>query len=114
MADDNEEEAKTIAIGCLAIIIVTPFAIMLRGFVLTRLWLWFLVPLGLPAIGLWHAYGLSILIALFTSGMGRIPSNKDEDERRSIIYHSVFRLIGYSIGGPLLLWLLGLVCYCAM
>jgi len=40
---------------------------VLRGWVLSYLWLWFLVPVGVPAIGVAHAMGMSLLISLFTS-----------------------------------------------
>lgn len=39
---------------------------MLRGYVIQKLWLWFLVPLGLPTIGVAHAIGISILIGALT------------------------------------------------
>ena len=36
----------------------------LRGFVVMKLWAWFLVPVfGLQAIGLWTAYGMALLAA---------------------------------------------------
>lgn len=37
-----------------------------RAFVMTRLWGWFVVPLGLPAIGIAHAIGLSLLFGVVT------------------------------------------------
>ena len=37
-----------------------------RAFALTYLWQWFIVPLGVPAIGLWHAAGISIIVAYLT------------------------------------------------
>lgn len=41
-------------------------SVPLRAWVLVKLWLWFVVPLGLPAIGLWHAMGLGSLLGLLT------------------------------------------------
>jgi uncharacterized membrane-anchored protein YitT (DUF2179 family) len=30
------------------------------------LWRWFAVPMGLPALGYWHLFGLNILFSLFS------------------------------------------------
>lgn len=35
---------------------------MAQAYVLMSLWGWFVVPLGVAALGFWHAFGLSILI----------------------------------------------------
>jgi len=45
--------------------IIVPLA-MLRGFVLSTMWAWFVVPLGLPAIGIALAIGLSLTVGLFS------------------------------------------------
>jgi hypothetical protein len=42
------------------------YIILSYGIVVSKTWSWFLVPLGLPDIGFWHAAGLSILISLLT------------------------------------------------
>ena len=42
-----------------------PFVTALRGWVAAWLWLWFAVPFGAPAIGVWGALGLSCLISAF-------------------------------------------------
>lgn len=63
-------------IGLLAII---PLAIIFNAFVLYKMWGWFLVPLGLPQIGMAHAWGLAILIGMFTV-RSKIQS-KDKKER---------------------------------
>lgn len=41
-----------------------------NGFVLSILFGWFLVPLGLPQIGIAHAYGLSLLASVILSTRG--------------------------------------------
>lgn len=40
--------------------------VMWRAFALTYLWTWFIVPFGLPEIGLWHAAGISTIISYLT------------------------------------------------
>lgn len=39
---------------------------LLRGYVLATLWQWFVVPLGMPAIGWAHAYGIAALLVAAT------------------------------------------------
>lgn len=37
-----------------------------RAFVLAKLWGYFLVPLGLMTLGVWHAWGIFLLVSMFT------------------------------------------------
>lgn len=46
------------------------------SYVSTVLWGWFVVPLGLPAIGLWHMYGLRMFYSLFM-GFQRNPKEQE-------------------------------------
>ena len=36
-----------------------------RGFVLSRLWLWFIVPLGIPLISISWAIGIAVMATMF-------------------------------------------------
>lgn len=47
-------------------LVFVPACGMLHAFVLRYLWAWFVVPLGLPSIGMAHAYGISMLVGLMT------------------------------------------------
>jgi hypothetical protein len=58
----NSKAATAASWALLALILLTA----LRAWVLTVLWGWFVVPLGVPAIDAWHAFGLSLLMELFT------------------------------------------------
>lgn len=40
--------------------------VALRGFVLTIMWKWFIVPLGVVDIGFFHAIGIAMTISIFT------------------------------------------------
>jgi hypothetical protein len=55
-----------------------PFTAAWRAYVLVTLWAWFAVPLGLPALGKAHAYGLAILASILVM-RARIPNKHDED-----------------------------------
>lgn len=41
------------------------------GLVLTKLWVWFVVPLGPPPIGVAHALGIAVLVGLLTHQIRR-------------------------------------------
>lgn len=49
-------------------------SLLLNGWVFSWLWLWFLVPLGLPAIGVVHAIGIAGAVGYVTRDRKR---NKD-------------------------------------
>jgi hypothetical protein len=53
-------------------------AIPWHGFVYAQLWGWFAVPLGLPAVGMWHALGVAVLFRLLTLKGYPRPDNKNE------------------------------------
>jgi len=106
MSEENEKVAEN-ALGCVLILIMIPISILLKGFVLSKLWFWFMVPLGVVPISLAHAYGLAILIALFTH-----QSQKPAEE--GTLGQMAFRMFIMSIGGPLIVWFVGWLCYCAM
>lgn len=58
--DDNDGAAVLLTL------LLMPLSIVWKGFVLTKLWAWFVVPLGLPEIGIANAYGICLLLVLFT------------------------------------------------
>ena len=39
---------------------------LFRGFVLAKMWLWFIVPFGVLELGVVHAIGLSLLVSFLT------------------------------------------------
>lgn len=82
----------------LALLIALGLAIalaVLRGWVLSYLWFWFLVPLGVPSIGVAHAMGLSLLVSLFTAG----ASSKDADKKEGwdALRYVFTKLFGFGV-----------------
>lgn len=78
-------------------------SIILRGWVLSTLWAWFLVPIGAPAIGIATALGISVIIGLFTMHLNHETvkvSNKSLPELFA-------NIISKSIGSPLISLLVG-------
>lgn len=62
-------------IGTLA---VPPLA-FLRGWAIATLWLWFVVPIGVPALTIWHAAGVSLIIGLLTHQVQHEPDDTAND-----------------------------------
>lgn len=73
-----------VALGCFAMLVLIPVSVVLSiiigGYTIQQLWGWFVVPLGLPAIGYLHAAGLGSLFAFMcpwvdTSDLAKKPTD---------------------------------------
>lgn len=74
MTPDNEmEKIMKIAVSLLAFVV----GIIVRGFVVSIGWGWFIVPLGVTPIGFAHALGISVFAAAMTH---KIDTNKPEKD----------------------------------
>lgn len=60
----------------LSVLASFPFLVMLRGYMLSSLWEWFVVPLDVRPIGVVHAIGFSILVGIFTG----LKKNKESPD----------------------------------
>ena len=95
--------AAVITLGCLGLIGLLIVESVLRGWVLTYLWGWFLVPLGLPPIGIAHAIGVALLVGMITH-----QSQPDcESPSREVSEH-IGRVVGHLIG-PFVALLVGYI-----
>lgn len=67
------------------VIAAIPLIALWRGFVVHKLWTWFGVPLGLPVVSVWHAYGLSVLATVLGTLPKRptIPSGVNSEESKN-------------------------------
>lgn len=43
------------------LLLLLPWTVLLNGWALSTLWGWFVVPLGPPPVGVFHACGLSVM-----------------------------------------------------
>lgn len=50
-----------------------------NAWVLTILWGWFIIPLGVKALSVAHAYGITLVTGLILSNRG-VKENKDKDD----------------------------------
>lgn len=66
--------------GLILLIWATP-VVILSGFAIKLAWMWFIVPLGVPAIGVVHAIGIRMLITYIVSSSN---SNLNEYKEKNI------------------------------
>lgn len=86
MKVNNEE--KNPAVSCIVAVLVfvniVPVMIW-RGFVLQSLWVWFLVPLGTPMVGIVQAIGVSMTLSYIAGtssiqeAISKLSKKTDED-----------------------------------
>ena len=72
--------------------------IAIDGLAITKLWLWFIVPLGTAAIPFWNACGLSVFAGLMASNAGAGHRETVEDgwsEDRKLL--SAWRGLKWSV-----------------
>lgn len=65
-------------------------------FTLSYLWLWFIAPLGLPAIGWAHAFGLSLIVVFFQAR--NKPMWKAELFNKITVTRRLGMNIGFAVG----------------
>lgn len=75
MPHDDDDE---VLFAILRITLILPQTAW-SGYVLTILWSWFVVPLGVTSIGLWHAAGLMLLVGWMT----KAPSSTDDSAKKT-------------------------------
>lgn len=83
-------------VAWLALIVVS---VPLRGWILSVLWSWFVVPLGAAGIDMWHAAGFAAIVTLLTH-----RSESEESEDTSKLWG---RLIAAAVVLPLLMLAFG-------
>lgn len=82
-------ESENSALKGLIGLIFLPLSILFRGVVVSFLWAWFIVPLGVMPIGKAHALGISALMSLLTS------SDKSDDS--SLLAQTIASFISYAV-----------------
>lgn len=67
-----------------------PASTVTNGLATMWLWQWFAAPLGVPAIGFWHAIGITILAAMLTTRA--VTSDFDDHPLSTIAYRHAITL----------------------
>lgn len=84
--------------------VLWPGSVVLRGFVLAKLWLWFAVTtFGVPAIGIAQAIGLAMMLALITYQPGL--SKDDRSPLFDLAFSALLSLFALA-AGALVAWFL--------
>lgn len=86
-------------------------ATALRGWVLSVMWAWFVVPLGVVPLGVAHAIGLSAVFAAL-KGVARADVVDDRDRGRDAVTETVVLIL--SMLASLLFLLVGAVAHAFM
>ena len=108
MDKDKETDWKLLVI---VLLLVVP-TIMLRGYVLTQLWAWFVVPFGAPQIALWHACGVSTFAALLFANPSYDAILHSLDERSNNV--KLRQAIAWGLLVPLFAWGTGAIFHALM
>jgi hypothetical protein len=92
----EEESDVPLWAALLGLVMVLPLGLW-NGFFLSIMWGWFLVPLGVPSIGVAHAWGLAMLLSLLTFKLKQDNSTLHE-LLAGIIYGIIFPPIALFFG----------------
>ena len=71
---------------------------LLRGWVLSILWAWFVVPLGVIAVSVPHAVGLSILITMLTLHKTEDKDRTTEEKIAAYVMVVIYPLMSLFFG----------------
>ncbi len=88
--------------GSITLAVLIP-TLLIRAFVLYKLWDWFVVTLGAPSIGLWHTLGLLVTVNFVTfNGYKKYQPDKEVEEQVLAVLVPAVRalialVVGYSI-----------------
>jgi hypothetical protein len=89
----------------LLLLLFAVLSVTYRGWVLTMLWSWFLVPLGVPAISTATALGIVLIVAILTTH----ATNKTDKTESKDPWELAAVASGVAFGVPSLMLVLGYI-----
>lgn len=98
-----EKDLKALTILTLISLISVPIGVFLNAYTFLCLWLWFIVPFGVPAIGLVHAMGILLVKGFLMAKYAPVqedvePEEKVEKLKGSLAYTYLMPLIALGVG----------------
>ena len=90
---DKVGVALVAGVGLVAVMIVLA---LFGAFTISTLWGWFITPFGIQAIGMAHAYGLSIFATLLQGTRGL---NSGTDSGTLLVQGLVLNILSLAFGG---------------
>lgn len=87
---DTEETVEQQVCGCVLALVICPVATLTRAAVFQLGWEWFVHPLGVPMVGIWHACGL-LFVAQFLKPLRSSKGERNIDSAlecavKSLVY----------------------------
>jgi hypothetical protein len=81
----------------LFLILLAPLMLIFRGFTIQTMWMWFIVPLKMPEISIFHSIGISMLISfiIYTRNPEREERTSGEIIGTNIILCCIVLIFGY-------------------
>ncbi len=89
---------KKILRVCSYYLVLFVIGVLLEGFVLMNLWQWFIVRLGVPAIGFFHAVGVALLCGFIAYQFYDFKKNEEVNLVEPVMYLFVRPLLTLIIG----------------
>ena len=82
-------------------IVLIVSSVLVSAWAIATLWIWFLVPLGLPVIGYAHALGINLMMTVFTQDFNTKSEESDDKVKKfvtQIVKAILFPVIFVGIG----------------
>lgn len=102
---DNSKEGIISLLS--AIVLSVGICLWLSPHIFVSFWGWFVIPLGVPAIGHWHALGLMTMVHLVTFQM---TYNLVRNTNQTVGGLSHFGKAIAIVIGLLMVWIIGYLC----
>lgn len=106
--DDTTPDA---IFGLLSLFLLVPLAAW-EGWVLKTLWTWFVVPLGVPSLGLWHAVALAMMVSWLADSSAWHASLRNDDDRDALA--RFWARLKALVVCPLFALAMGALCHACM
>lgn len=84
--------------GCLLVWATLPFLLVLEGLILTVLWDWFIVPLGIAGISIPVAIGIALIAGLLTHQHDGIKYRTFTETANKVLVSAIWLLEVLAIG----------------
>ena len=78
--DDFIDWCVTILTALIIMVLVIGGLVLYYAWAFNTLWNWFIAPLGISEINMWHAYGIMMFFGLFTNKYSGDYSGKEPSE----------------------------------
>ena len=100
-----KDDASLVEAGCglifvaVFVSIVVALMMVINGFVLMNYWGWFVVPFfGVPAMGLWQAAGISMMVHFMTHKGARAAGKDTAESMKIVAWSFAYPLVALGLG----------------